>query len=162
MVRATASRRLTWPSIMFAQVGALESSKSAMNTLAPQLSALMTILRSVGPVISTRRSCRSRGTGPTVHSVSRTDFVSGRKSGRAPASNAAWRRARAAIRLRRCASNLRASLATKASAAGVRMVEQAGSIAPRTSTPAGNGVGEDGVMLKGLAQVPGRLCRTAP
>ena len=32
-----------------------------MNTLAPLLSALMIILALVGPVISTRRSCRSAG-----------------------------------------------------------------------------------------------------
>ena len=47
------------------QVGAFESSKSAMNTLAPELRALMTILRSTGPVISTRRSNRSAGRGAT-------------------------------------------------------------------------------------------------
>ena len=46
-------------------MGALESSKSAMYTLAPLLSALMTILRSTGPVISTRRSWRSPGMGAT-------------------------------------------------------------------------------------------------
>ena len=57
---------------MLLQVGVFESSKSAMNTLAPELSALITILRSVGPVISTRRSCRSWGTGATVQSDSRT------------------------------------------------------------------------------------------
>ena len=59
IVRRTASRRLIWPSIMFAQVGEFASSKSAMNIFAPELSALITILRSVGPVISTRRSRRS-------------------------------------------------------------------------------------------------------
>jgi hypothetical protein len=47
------------------QVGALESSKSAMKTLAPELSALMTILRSTGPVISTRLSWMSSGMGAT-------------------------------------------------------------------------------------------------
>ena len=41
---------------MLSQVGELASSKSAMKPLAPEFSALMTILRSVGPVISTRRS----------------------------------------------------------------------------------------------------------
>ena len=46
---------------MFSQVGQLASSKSAMKTVAPELSALMTILRSVGPVISTRRSRMSLG-----------------------------------------------------------------------------------------------------
>ena len=37
-----------------------------MNTFAPELSALMIILRSAGPVISTRRSCRSAGIGGDV------------------------------------------------------------------------------------------------
>jgi hypothetical protein len=46
---------------MFSQVGELESSKSAMKTLAPELRALMIILRSVGPAISTRRSWRLAG-----------------------------------------------------------------------------------------------------
>ena len=59
-------------------VGELASSKSAMKTLAPELSALMTIFRSTGPVISTRRSSRSRGMGATVQSASRTP--SGRRS----------------------------------------------------------------------------------
>ena len=40
--------RLTWPSTTFCQVGELASSKSAMKTLAPELSALMIILRSAG------------------------------------------------------------------------------------------------------------------
>ncbi len=48
-------------------VGEVASSKSAMNTCAPELSALMIILRSTGPVISTRRSCRSAGGGETLH-----------------------------------------------------------------------------------------------
>jgi hypothetical protein len=52
-----------------------------MNVEAPQLSALITILRSVGPVISTRRSRRSFGCAAIVHSDSRIARVSGRKSG---------------------------------------------------------------------------------
>ena len=127
MVRLTASRRLIWPSIMFSQVGEFESSKSAMNTLAPQLSALITILRSVGPVISTRRSCRSLRRRPPRSIRSRGSIaVSGRKSGSLPASNSAWRRARAAISSRRRPSNLRASLATKASACGVENIREGG------------------------------------
>ena len=54
---------------MFAQVGVWASSKSAMKTLAPELSALITILRSVGPVISTQRfwkSGRAGGTRPVA------------------------------------------------------------------------------------------------
>ena len=45
-----------------------------MNTLAPELSALIIILGSAGPVISTRRSSRSAGAGATVHSASRTSL----------------------------------------------------------------------------------------
>lgn len=48
-------------------VGALESSKSAIKTFAPELSALMTIFRSTGPVISTRLSWMSSGMGATCH-----------------------------------------------------------------------------------------------
>ena len=48
---------------MLYQVGQFASSKSAMKVDAPQLSALITILRSVGPVISTRRSSMSFGCG---------------------------------------------------------------------------------------------------
>ncbi len=51
-----ASARFTWPPTMFDQVGEFESSKSAMKPRAPEFSALITILRLVGPVISTRRS----------------------------------------------------------------------------------------------------------
>ena len=42
------------------------SSKSAIKIFAPELRALITIFRSVGPVISTRRSCRSFGSGQIV------------------------------------------------------------------------------------------------
>ncbi len=57
-----------------------------MNTRAPELSALIIILGSAGPVISTRRSCRSAGAGATVHADSRMSRVAARKSGRTPAS----------------------------------------------------------------------------
>src|SRR5215472_1755229 len=78
--------RLAWPSIRLSQVGVLASSKSAMKTLAPLLSALITIFRSVGPVISTRRSCKSRGIDATRQSPpSRISLVSRRKSGFEPA-----------------------------------------------------------------------------
>ena len=110
--------RLIWPSITFGQVGESASSKSAMNTLAPEFSALMTILREVGPVISTRRSSRSSGMGATFQSPSRMALVSGKKSGSPPASHAAWRSARAWSRRWRCASNRRAMAATNSSASG--------------------------------------------
>ena len=53
---------------MLRQVGEFESSKSAMKPRAPEFRALMTILRLVGPVISTRRSWSASGTGATVKS----------------------------------------------------------------------------------------------
>ena len=58
-------------------VGEFESSKSAMNTVAPEFSALITILRSTGPVISTRRSAISSGVGATRQSPARISAVSG-------------------------------------------------------------------------------------
>lgn len=42
-------------------------SKSAMKVLAPELSAFITILRSVGPVISTRRSSKPGAGGAQIH-----------------------------------------------------------------------------------------------
>ena len=49
----------------------------------------MIILRSTGPVISTRRSSRSFGIGATVQLPCRTPAVSGKKSGSLPASSSA-------------------------------------------------------------------------
>ena len=49
IVFRTASRTFRWPSTTFAQVGEHASSKSAMKTFAPELSALIIILRSTGP-----------------------------------------------------------------------------------------------------------------
>ena len=105
IVPSIASRRLIWPSILFCQVGEFESSKSAMKTFAPEFSALMTILRSTGPVISTRRSSRSFGIGATVHSFARISAVSAGKSGSAPPSISACTFTRAASRSTRVASN---------------------------------------------------------
>ena len=76
---------------MLAKTGEVASSKSAMNTFAPEFSALTIILRSTGPVISTRRSRRSAGIGATFQSPSRMARVSGRKSGVSPASKGFWR-----------------------------------------------------------------------
>ena len=80
IVRRTASYRLTCPSTTFVQCGVLASSRSASQTLAPELSALIAILRSVGPVISTRRSTSPGAGGGTCHDDSRISRVSGRKS----------------------------------------------------------------------------------
>ena len=74
---------------MFRQAGVFASSKSAMKTSAPELSALMTIFRSAGPVSSTHRRWRSFGAGATVQPPARISRVSGRKSSWPPASSAA-------------------------------------------------------------------------
>ena len=70
-VPRTASISAACPPTTFAQVGDSASSRSAMNTRAPELSALIIIFGSAGPVISTRRSSRSAGAGATVQSASR-------------------------------------------------------------------------------------------
>lgn len=71
--------------------GANESSKSAINTFTLALSALITIFLSVGPVISTRRSCKSAGIPWILHSDSRIERVSLKKLGNFPASIFFWR-----------------------------------------------------------------------
>ncbi len=116
----------------FDQVGEFASSKSAMNMRAPELSALITIFRSVGPVISTRLSRRSAGTGEMAHSLSRISAVSGKKSGSSPAARRSRRSARAASRSRRRASNRPWISVTKSSASGVRMRSVAASAAVST------------------------------
>jgi hypothetical protein len=115
-----AIRRLIWPSTILAQTGEEASSKSAMKTLAPEFSALTIILRSTGPVISTRRSCRSAGIGATFQSPSRMCRVSARKSGVSPASKRFWRSLRTASRRLRVSLKRRCSSATKASASWLR------------------------------------------
>src|ERR1700689_2589088 len=52
---------------MLSHSGGLASSKSASHTRAPELSALIVIFLSVGPVISTRRSTRPGAGGATRH-----------------------------------------------------------------------------------------------
>src|SRR5580704_16834079 len=136
MVPAMASRRLIWPSILFCQVGELESSKSAMKTFAPEFSALITILRSTGPVISTRLSSRSFGIGATVHSFARISAVSLGKSGRAPPSISACTLMRAARSSRRVDSKRRASSARNFIPSGVRILEYSEVTTSRISTPA--------------------------
>ena len=87
-VLRTASRQLSWPDTMLGQVGEVESSKSAMKTFAPELSALISIFRSTGPVISTRLSFRFAGAGATLQERSlRTDSVSFKNVKASPAFN---------------------------------------------------------------------------
>ena len=100
--RADASLTFRWPSTTFSHVGELASSKSAMKTRAPELSALIIILRSTGPVISQRRSRRSAGAGATRQSPSRIVLRLGEEAGGSrrrrgcAAARAAPRAARAA------------------------------------------------------------------
>jgi hypothetical protein len=86
-----------------------------MKTLAPEFSALMTIFGSVGPVISTRRSCSASGSGATRQSSLRMCAVSARKSGTPPPSKKAWRATRACSRRWRSGSTARCSDTSKAS-----------------------------------------------
>ena len=80
------------------QLGAVASSKSAIHTLAPELSALMLIFRLVGPVISQRRSARpGAGGGDPPGGVARgSSAVSVRKSTGSPAEMRLPRSRRAA------------------------------------------------------------------
>src|SRR4029079_4236241 len=94
------------------QVGELASSRSAMKTFAPELSALIIILRSVGPVISTRRSIRPAEAGATRQSPSRTDLVSERKSSPKLWGIRARRCSRVSSNSRRRSLNVRCKLAT--------------------------------------------------
>ena len=135
MVPAIASRRLIWPSSRFGHVGVSESSKSAMKTLAPELRALITIFRSTGPVISTRRSVRSAGGGGTRQAPRRISSVSGRNPGSSPRSRRPCRSSRAASSLRRSPPKRRSSLAMKASASLLRVFSQSGRSSALTATP---------------------------
>ena len=119
-MRSSASVRLRCPSMQFSQVGELASSKSAMNTRAPELSALITIFRSTGPVISTRRSAISSGNGAIRQSPSRTDAVSVRKSGSSPPASRAWRSARRASSSARPSRNSRSRSVRNSTPSGVR------------------------------------------
>ena len=105
---------------MFSQVGELASSKSDMNTRAPEFSALITILRSVGPVISTRRSrqVRRRRRHPPValaHAAGRRQEV----GQLAVAQALRARAARAASSSSRSPSNSRASRCRNSTASAV-------------------------------------------
>jgi hypothetical protein len=135
MRRRTASMRLICPVIWFDQVGELASSKSAMNTFAPEFRALMIILRSTGPVISTLRSSRSAGSFATFQSPALTEAVSGRKSHPSAVSKPFARARRAARSSSTRPPKVLTSDSTKASAAGVSTVSKPGSIAPPIVKP---------------------------
>src|SRR3954463_1963640 len=117
---------------MLFQLGVLASSKSAMKTLAPELSALMSILRSVGPVISTRRSVRSASSATRHEVSSRISLVSSRKSS-LPVSAACWRRCwRRAGSASPVLPNLRCRSVTNAIASGVSTSSKRSPVPPMT------------------------------
>ncbi|STW66023.1 Uncharacterised protein [Klebsiella michiganensis] len=121
MVPLTASRRLICPSMTLLHSGASESSKSAIKTFTFALSALMTILRSTGPVISTRRSCKSSGMPRIVQSPLRMEAVSEIKSGSLPLSIACCCWIRAARSLLRSGVKRRTSSVRNSTASGVKI-----------------------------------------
>src|SRR6478609_2437506 len=113
------------------QLGEVASSKSAIHTFAPELSALMLILRLGGPVISARRSSRPGAGGATRQPVSlRTSAVVVRKSTDSPAEMRLPRSRRAASSSARRPEWAPSSLATNASASGVRISSKRGCIEP--------------------------------
>ncbi len=131
--RRTAPCSVTCPPTTLRQCGVLASSRSASQTRAPELRALIAILGSVGPVISTRRSRRSPGSGATVQSPARTSAVSGRKS-RVPLRPIAARRAaRARSSSSRRGPNRRCRSATNSSASAVRTRSDRSTAGPVTT-----------------------------
>src|SRR3954467_9580653 len=127
--------QLTWPATTLLHGGLRASSKSAMNTRAPELSALIIILRSTGPVISTRRSVRSAGEGATLQLPSRTSAVSGRKSGNAPARRRSWVSRRRLSRRCRDGPKRRTSMPTNSTASSVATRSASATSGPRISIP---------------------------
>src|SRR5215210_561511 len=162
MVRSIASFMLSWLSSMLCQVGQLASSKSAIQQLAPELSAFMVILRSGGPVSSTRRSCRSSGMGAIFQSRSLTSLVSGRKSGISPALILSCRSARFCRSSTTLPLYSRLSSATKATASGVSICWNSSGISAVNSIPSAY-VRVPSVMTSGSSlQLPERGYSSKP
>ena len=108
----------------------------------------MTIFRSTGPVISTRRSWRSAGSGATSQAVPRMWPVSAGKLGRQPASHFSCRAARAASSSSMRQAKRRTRSATKASASVVRTRSAPSGKGPWSATPGGGrGARPRGVVL---------------
>src|SRR5436190_10478272 len=101
----------------------------------------MTILRSVGPVISTFRVRRSAGTRATVHSAARSGCESGRKSSVPPSRSSRHRSCRVSSRPMRVGSTsrcrrMRKSCASFVSSSSARAAVSRASFGMRTSTDA--------------------------
>src|SRR5829696_4768255 len=101
-----------------------------MKPRAPELSALMTILRLVGPVISTRRSCSASGTGATLKSSGAV-----MKSSDSPTSSRDCTSSRVSSKSRRLPSSASWSRPTSASAPSVRTSSYRSSRGARTCIP---------------------------
>src|SRR3954454_18518332 len=122
-----------------------------MKPVEPLFRALITILRSVGPVISTQRFWRSEGGGATCQSPSRISRVSSRQSSVPPSSSARWRSSRFSSSSRRRPSkrrwssntNSRASSVSAISSSLYRLVEQLHRVQHGHAVPEPLGVGGD-------------------
>ena len=111
-------------------------SKSAIYVQTFEFNAFTTIFRSVGPVISTRRSTRpGAGGAPFQASFSRICLVSGRKSNSCPRSISAWRSTRRWRSALRVGLKVRCKRARKAVASLVRILQASGLRGPRMATP---------------------------
>ena len=111
--------------------------KLTMNIFAPELRALMIILRSTGPVISTLRSAIAAGGPVHVQSPSRILFVAGSKAGSSPASYRAccsFLHSKMYFTLGR---NFLSKFATNSRASRVRTFSNSGLVCPLMRTPAG-------------------------
>jgi hypothetical protein len=150
-----ALRTLSCPVTRLPDVGVLLSSKSAMKIFAPQVSALLTSLRSAGPVISTRRSTRPGASGATRQSPCRTSLVPAGNSGSVPPARSASRIARDSGSSARRGPNVACSTASSSSAPAVRTCSQPPSQDAPTSTP--------GTLGALLMRYPSQTCvRLAP
>ena len=107
-----------------------------MNVDAPELSALIIIFRSTGPVISTTRSVSRAGGGATRHSPARMSAVSASSDGRWPASRACWRWRRASSSRSLVGLKATCSRATNASASRVSTGVVSIDVSPMTCTGA--------------------------
>ena len=109
-----------------------------MKTRAPELRALIIILGSAGPVISTRRSSKSGGAGATVQAASRISRVADEEVRPRARSSSAWRSVAALQEL----ETQRAEAALQVGDEGERVVGQdpvgARDRSRRSSTPGGS------------------------
>ena len=137
MRRAAASRRLICPCTTLSQVGVIESSQSAMNTFAPELSALMIILRSVGPGDLDAAVLQVGGDRRNMP-LALADCARLRQEiGSEPASISFWRTSRRASSSSTRGPNFRASSTTKSIASRVRMDIEPSRDVPDTAQPGG-------------------------